>query len=169
MKIISKNKLEIFLVFFYTMIFIGIFYSCNHVKENKFRQRTKRIKKEKRVNSKKNKINPYDVVIIIPTQKQLDSLQLNMSEDEYLSFIDDNIFYINEAKEYCENIHSIVQEIESGKPLNFITKKGIQFPISTKGLLWEIIVFNGVTPPEYIDCTNLQQEIMSVYNKSKNE
>lgn len=112
-------------------------------------------------------INPNEVVFILPSQKQLDSLQATMDEEEYNGFVDDSNFYINQAKEYCENIHSVVVEVESGEQLIFVSENRIQFPFSTKGLIWDIIVFNGKTKPVPIDITNPQDEMIRVYNLKK--
>ena len=106
----------------------------------------------------------YDVLIVKPTQKQLDSLQSIMGEDEYFTFIDNSTFYFNQAKEYCETIHSSIIEINSGEKVVFIAKNGQQFPFTTKDMFWDMIVFNGKTKPEQIDITNPQDEMIRVYN-----
>lgn len=109
-------------------------------------------------------INPNEVVFVLPSQEQLDSLQGLMDEDEYFTFIDNSTFYFNQAKEYCETIHSSIIEINSGEKVVFIAKNGQQFPFTTKDMFWDMIVFNGKTKPEQIDITNPQDEMIRVYN-----
>ncbi len=57
MKLFSKNKLEIFLVFFYVTIFIGIFYSCNYRKEIKNEQKLRKVDQNKILNSIQKNLN----------------------------------------------------------------------------------------------------------------
>lgn len=121
-------------------------------------------KKSKTIKKKVIEVYAYDVLIVKPTQKQLDSLQKIMDEDEYFTFIDNSTFYFNQAKEYCETIHSSIIEINSGEKVVFIAKNGQQFPFTTKGMFWDMIVFNGKTKPEQIDITNPQDEMIRVYN-----
>lgn len=84
-----------------------------------------------------------------------------------MAFADDSNFYLNQAKKYCENIHSTVVEVESGSQLIFIPKTKEKFSFSTTGLLWKTLFFNRITKPELIDVTNLQEEMIRVYHKSK--
>ena len=121
-------------------------------------------KKSKTIKKKVIEVYAYDVLIVKPTQKQLDSLQGLMDEDEYFTFIDNSTFYFNQAKEYCETIHSSIIEINSGEKVVFIAKNGQQFPFTTKDMFWDMIVFNGKTKPEQIDITNPQDEMIRVYN-----
>lgn len=121
-------------------------------------------KKSKTIKKKVIEVYAYDVLIVKPTQKQLDSLQKIMDEDEYFTFIDNSTFYFNQAKEYCETIHSSIIEINSGEKVVFIAKNGQQFPFTTKDMFWDMIVFNGKTKPEQIDITNPQDEMIRVYN-----
>ncbi len=176
---IKDNKLEILLTILYAFLFSFLFFSvfsCNQ-KSAKTKnvlpaEKAKQHIVSGKVQEKKNPVKTitnYEVVMVIPTQKQLDSLQNTMEEDEYSTFEEESSYYINQAKEYCETIHSSVVEVESGEALVFLSEKGTKFPFSTKGLLWEMIVFNGITEPEQIDVTSPQDEMIRVYNKAKNK
>lgn len=176
MKWIKENKSEIVLTILYTTVFallIIFIVSCankskSHKKampsldtiQGKATQsnHTKRIQKVKQI--KEN-----EILVVIPSKKQLDSLQRIMDEDEYYTFIDNSTFYFNQAKEYCETIHSSIIEINSGEKVVFMAKNGQQFPFTTKDMFWEMIVFNGKTKPELIDITIPQEEMIRVYNK----
>lgn len=177
-KILSQYKLEILLLVLYTLLLVTISFfitSCKNSKKEAIYQNVKvnsisrdSIEKgEKLIQPKSVIAQTYDVLIVNPSQKQLDSLQDTMEDDEFTTFVDESTFYINQAKEYCETIHSSVVEVESGEALVFLSEKGTKFPFSTKGLLWEMIVFNGITKPERIDITNPQDEMIRVYNKIK--
>ena len=177
MKMIKENKLEILLTILYVFLLGFLFFSvfsCNQKSANtekilpteKAKQRVvpEKIQEEK---TPIKTIHTYEVVMVIPSQKQLDSIQNTMEDDEYSTFVDESSYYINQAKEYCEAIHSSVVEVETGESLVFLSEKGTKFPFSTKGLLWEMIVFNGITKPEKIDVTSPQDEMIRVYNKIK--
>lgn len=178
----KENKLDFFLTVLYLLFFslvLSFFISCQDTKITQSEKELKiefgtQVKKEpkstitdKKENLKEKIIHPYEVVIVIPSQKQIDSLQATMDEDEYATFVDDSNFYVNQAKEYSEHIHSLVVEVESGTKLICISESGKKFPFSTKGLIWDMIVFNGITKPERIDITNPQDEMIKVYNKAK--
>ena len=178
----KENKLDFFLKVLYLLFFslvLSFFISCQDTKITQSEKELKiefgtQVKKEpkstitdKKENLKEKIIHPYEVVIVIPSQKQLDSIQNTMEDDEYSTFVDESSYYINQAKEYCETIHSSVVEVETGESLVFLSEKGTKFPFSTKGLLWEMIVFNGITKPEKIDVTSPQDEMIRVYNKIK--
>lgn len=178
MKIITQYKLEILLLVLYSLLFATITFlitSCKNSKKEAVSQivkvnsisRDSIEKGEKFIQPKSVIAQAYDVLIVNPSQKQLDSLQKVMDEDEYVSFVDQGIFYTNQAKEYCETIHSQVKEVESGTPVIFETETGKKFPVATHKLLWDIVVFNGKTSPEQIDVTNVQDEMIRVYNKAK--
>lgn len=177
MKMIKENKFEILLTVLYILVFGFLFFSvfsCNQ-KSAKTKNVLPAEKAKQQIVSEKvqakqtpvKTITTYEVVMVIPTQKQLDSLQNTMEDDEYSTFVDESSYYINQAKEYCEAIHSSVVEVETGESLVFLSEKGTKFPFSTKGLLWEMIVFNGITKPEKIDVTSPQDEMIRVYNKIK--
>lgn len=178
----KENKLEILLTVLYLVLFslgLTFFVSCQDTKVTKSGKEVKiefgkQVKKELKSNITKKKdslkeinIDPNDVVIVVPSSKQIDSLQATMDEDEYMTFVDDSNYYVNQAKEYCEHIHSLVVEVESGTKLICISETGKKFPFSTKGLIWDMIVFNGITKPERVDITNPQDEMIKVYNKAK--
>ena len=177
MKMIKENKFEILLTVLYILVFGFLFFSVFSF--NQKSAKTKNVlhaeKAKQQIVSEKvqakqtpvKTITTYEVVMVIPTQKQLDSLQNTMEDDEYSTFVDESSYYINQAKEYCEAIHSSVVEVETGESLVFLSEKGTKFPFSTKGLLWEMIVFNGITKPEKIDVTSPQDEMIRVYNKIK--
>lgn len=126
---------------------------------------SKQLDKQEKVNVVSQIIQPHEVVLIVPTSNQLDSLQQEMDEEEYHSFIDDSSFYVQQAKEYFEQIHFSVVEVESGKTIDCITEKGKHYPFSTRNRIWEIVVFNGVTTPEVIDITQVRTETERVYAK----
>lgn len=178
----KENRLELLLTVLYLFLFSLVFLffiSCQDTKVTKSGKEVKiefgkQVKKELKSNITKKKdslkeinINPNDVVIVVPSSKQIDSLQATMDEDEYATFVDDSNFYVNQAKEYSEHIHSLVVEVESGTKLICISESGKKFPFSTKGLIWDMIVFNGITKPEQIDVTSPQDEMIRVYNKAK--
>ncbi|MFY8097219.1 MAG: hypothetical protein ACOVMH_05325 [Flavobacterium sp.] len=178
----KENKLDFFLKVLYLVIFsvvLSLFIFCQ---DTKFIQSEKELKIEfgaqvekvpkrtiidKKENLDEKIIHPNELVMVIPSQKQLDSLQATMDEDEYMTFVDESNYYVDQAKEYCEHIHSLVVEVESGTKLICISEKGEKLPFSTKGLIWDMIVFNGITKPEQIDITSPQEEIIRVYNKAK--
>lgn len=172
---IAHNKLQIQLKPLNVCLILIISYfisSCNYNKGDTITEKepkkevTKHTieKKSKTIKKKVIEVYAYDVLIVKPTQKQLDSLQSIMDEDEYFTFIDNSTFYFNQAKEYCETIHSSIIEINSGEKVVFIAKNGQQFPFTTKDMFWDMIVFNGKTKPEQIDITNPQDEMIRVYN-----
>ena len=178
MKWIKENKSEIVLKILYTTVFallIIFIVSCADKSKSQKKvmpsldtirgkaiqsNHTKRIQKVKQI--KEN-----EILVVIPSKKQLDSLQRIMDEDEYYTFIDNSTFYFNQAKEYCETIHSSIIEINSGEKVVFMAKNGQQFPFTTKDMFWEMIVFNGKTKPELIDITIPQEEMVRVYNNVK--
>ena len=174
---IKENKLEILLTLLYILVFGFLFFSVFSCKNmtleeekvlpaEKAKQQIVSVKVQAKQTPVKTIIT-YEVVMVIPTQKQLDSLQNTMEDDEYSTFVEESSYYINQAKEYCETIHSSVVEVESGESLVFLSEKGTKFPFSTKGLFWEMIVFNGITKPEQIDVTSPQDEMIRVYKKAK--
>lgn len=176
MKWIKENKSEIVLTILYTTVFaLLIIFIVSCADKSKSQKKAmpsldtvqgkaaqsnhiKRIQKVKQI--KEN-----EILVVIPSKKQLDSLQRIMDEDEYYTFIDNSTFYFNQAKEYCETIHSSIIEINSGEKVVFMAKNGQQFPFTTKDMFWEMIVFNGKTKPELIDITIPQEEMIRVYNK----
>jgi hypothetical protein len=175
---IRQNKSEILLSVLCVIgsyLLVVVFSSCTSKtinSESKIAHYTTKRPKELRGGKTKKmqkvkKIKENQVVAVIPLQKQLDSLHAIMEEDEYETFIDNNIFYYEQAKEYCEAIHSSIIEVSSGENLVFVTQNGKQFSFVTKDLFWEIIVFNGKTKPEQIDIVNVQDEMLRVYNKIK--
>jgi len=177
---IAHNKLQIQLKPLNVSLILIISYfisSCNYNKGDTITEKepkkevTKHTieKKSKTIKKKVIEVYGYDVLIVKPTQKQLDSLQSIMGEDEYSTFVDNSTFYFNKAKDYCENIHSVFIEVSSGENLVFVTQRGKRFPFVTKDLFWEMIVFNGKTKPEQIDITRPQDEMQRVYNIAKNK
>ena len=177
-KILSQYKLEILLLVLYTLLLVTISFfitSCKNSKKEAIYQNVKvnsisrdSIEKgEKLIQPKSVIAQTYDVLIVNPSQKQLDSLQDTMEDDEFTTFVDESTFYINQAKKYSETIHSQVIEVESGTSVFFESENGKKFTVATNNLLWDIIVFDGNSKPELIDITNVQEEMIRVYDKAK--
>ncbi|SFC67874.1 hypothetical protein SAMN05421780_10855 [Flexibacter flexilis DSM 6793] len=105
-------------------------------------------------------------VMIYPSDKQVDSLQAK-NPDDFMTAADDNMFYMSQAKEYLEMIHTSVERISADTLLVFETESGQKFPMNMRKELWAMVIFDGQHAPQRIDITNVQKECEKYYQQNK--
>lgn len=107
-------------------------------------------------------------VMIYPSDKQIDSLQAIDSEN-FMTAADDNLFYMSQAKEYLEMIHTPVERISADTVLVFKNEKGQTFSMNMRKQLWSMIIFDGIHAPKSINITDVRKECEKYYAENKNK
>lgn len=105
-------------------------------------------------------------VMVYPSDKQVDSLQ-RQQQDDFMTAADDNMFYMSQAKDYLEMIHTSVARISTDTLLIFETESGQKFPMNMRKELWAMVIFDGVHTPRRIDITNVQKECEKYYEQNR--
>lgn len=112
-------------------------------------------------------IHPFEVIHVTATQKLMDSLRNTMDEDEFMTIVDDNMYYTSEAQEYLDSIKAKVIKVDAGTKLTFISKTGKKYPFKTSNMMSEFILFNGKTKPEVANMVLIGQHIKELYKRAK--
>lgn len=110
-------------------------------------------------NAPREEIFTYPCAIIIePTDKKIDSLQHAYSDQEYSSILDDNLHYVEIARELFKA--KALKTIEK-KPIGILKFKKADGNIAEMPItefLWGVVLFNGKSDPIETDLTMIEEE-----------
>jgi hypothetical protein len=104
-------------------------------------------------------------IIIRPDNKKVKLLKKGIAEDDYMTFVMDNEYYMGMASNFLDSV-KLKQIVKQSKGiLDFQSSSGRYFRVRLDSFGWGIILFNGRTKPISADVTDIEEDYRAYMKK----
>ena len=125
------------------LFFVSILFSSFFIKRNKLTDEI---------------ISTPHAIFIMPTVAMIEESQ-KTDEDNYNIVLNDNMNYLDLAREYLDSFEITILDTEAEGKLKFNTSKNEVFELDLSQNAWKVVLFNGKDEPIKISTADYETEI----------
>lgn len=103
-------------------------------------------------------ISKPHAIFVMPTVGMIEDLQ-KTDEENYNIILNDNMNYLDLAREYLDSFEITILDTEAEGKLQFKTSKNEDFEVDLSQNAWKIVLFNGADKPIQINPEDYETEI----------
>jgi hypothetical protein len=103
-------------------------------------------------------ISTPHAILIMPTVGMIEESQ-KADEENYNTILNDNMNYLDLAREHLESLEISIVDTEAEGKLKFKTAKNENFEVDLSQNAWKIVLFNGTDEPIQINAADYEIEI----------